>query len=67
MKLNVNLSHDLSEKDGSYEELLPHMANREDMACAEEIRLKFDSLNLSKILFINNIFRSSLSIPKNCF
>lgn len=50
VKLNVNLTHDLSEKDGTYEELLPHMASREDMICAEEIRMKFDALNLSKPL-----------------
>ena len=49
MKLNVNLNHDLSEKDGTYEELLPHFGNREDILCGEDIRLKFDALNLSKL------------------
>ena len=52
LKLNVTLNHDLSEKDGTYEELLPHIASREDMLCAEDIRLKFDALNLSKPYFI---------------
>ena len=52
VKLNVTLGHDLSEKDGSYEELLPHFSSREDMLCAEEIRLKFDALNLSKSLIL---------------
>jgi len=28
--------------------LLPHLANTEEMLCSEEIRLKFDALNLSK-------------------
>lgn len=61
MKLNVNLNHDLSEKDGTYEELLPHIGSREDMLCAEDIRLKFDALNLSKLDFNNN-FRSSIGL-----
>jgi hypothetical protein len=47
--LNISLNHDLSEKDGTYEELLPHIGSREDMLCSEDIRLKFDALNLSKL------------------
>lgn len=61
VKLNVNINYDLTEKDGTFEELLPHMASREDMACAEEIRLKFDAINLSKHTYYNN-FRSSTCI-----
>ena len=56
VKLNVNISHDLSVLEGSYEELLPHYASREDMACAEEIRFKFDALNLSMILYYSSYF-----------
>jgi len=47
------LNHDLSERDGTYEELLPHIGNREDMLCAEDIRLKFDAINLSKLKVLN--------------
>ena len=61
----MNLNHDLSEKDGTYEELLPHISSREDMLCAEDIRLKFDALNLSKF-HINNILISSVGLFENC-
>ena len=48
VKLNVNLDEDMSVLDGSFEQLLPHIASREDMLCSEEIRLKFDLLNQGK-------------------
>jgi hypothetical protein len=69
LKLNVNIGNDLSEKDGSYEELLPHFSSREDMLCAEEIRLKFDSLNLSKLTISLLIlsFYSTFGILEDCF
>jgi len=54
VKLNANINDDLIEKDGGYEMLLPHLANTEEMLCSEEIRLKFDALNLSKRV-MNNI------------
>ena len=69
VKLNVNVGHDLSEKDGSYEELLPHFSSREDLLCAEEVRLKFDTLNLSNIHMFSLIifFYSPVSILEDCF
>ena len=45
VKLNANVHNDLNEE--GYDILLPHLANAEEMLCSEEIRLKFDSLNLS--------------------
>jgi hypothetical protein len=65
VKLNVNINHDLSEKDGTYEELLPHVGSREDMLCAEDIRLKFDAINLSKLKFKDEFFISSLGISED--
>ena len=48
VKLNANIHDDLNLQDGGYEMLLPHLANTEEMLLSEEIRLKFDGLNLSK-------------------
>lgn len=41
----MNIHEDFTAIDGSFEQLLPHVASREDMLCSEEIRLKFDLLN----------------------
>jgi hypothetical protein len=51
----------LSERDGTYEELLPHIGNREDMLCAEDIRLKFDAINLSKLKVLK-LFNSTFGL-----
>jgi len=65
VKLNVNINHDLSEKDGTYEELLPHVGSREDMLCAEDIRLKFDAINLSKHRFNDEFLISSFGLSED--
>ena len=49
VKLNANVHDDLSGE--GYDMLVPHLANTEEMMCSEEIRLKFDALNLSKTIF----------------
>lgn len=52
MKLNVSMMEGYDKVAGTpaeYECLLPHPAHREDALCSEEIRLKFDLLNTSKL------------------
>ena len=62
VKLNVNVHEDLRKKEGGYEMLLPQLSSREDILCSEEIRLKFDELNISKYLIPYN-FSSPWLLP----
>lgn len=53
MKLNVNLVDDVTD----FSEILPYPDNEDDMLCAEEIRLKFDQLNLVLLGYLRTVFK----------
>lgn len=54
VKLNVNLLDDITD----YSEILPHPDNEDDMLCAEEIRLKFDQINLVLLGYLRTVFKN---------
>ena len=61
VKLNVNLLDDITD----YSELLPDPANEDDMLCAEEIRLKFDQLNLVLLGYLRTVFKGYFQHSRN--
>jgi len=57
VKLNVNILDDITD----FSEILPHPENEDDMLCAEEIRLKFDQLNLVLLGYLRTVFKGYFS------
>ena len=58
VRLNVNITDDFDNLNGGFNELIPHPRNRSDMLCSEEIRLKFDLLNVTLLGYLRTIFKN---------
>ena len=50
VKLNVAFEEEIK----SFEQILPDPSNENELLCSEEIRMKMDKLNASKVISNNN-------------